>query len=114
MIPRRRDRSPLHGATATQLAALRTLVHAYRDWERRMGTDAQTLAPHVPSVGRHLSLGSHIERDLTERVNRRVRARGDAGDIDRRRTALLPGRREDTLQSIHQELVRIRTLLEAR
>lgn len=111
----RTRRGPLSGASAAQLAALRALVVAYRDWERSAGTPAQTLGPKVPAAGRHLSLPSLIEDDILLRTNARLAARPDAAAIAARHDEL-SGKRPIAgtiaLAGIHEELTRIRVLLE--
>ena len=109
-------RSPLAGASPSQLAALRALVVAYRDWERTAGTPEQTLSPRVPDIGRHLSLPVHVEGELMARTSRRLAARLDAAAIASRREEL-SGKRQAadvalTLAGIRDELSRIRVLLE--
>lgn len=112
-----RRRSPLSGATPSQLAALRALVIAYRDWERAAGTSTQALAPNVPAIGRHMSLPVAIENDLAARVRARLEARPDADAIAARHAELSGntpaiGAVSNALAGIHEELTRIRLFLE--
>ena len=74
-------RSPFFGASRQYLAALRALVSAYVDWEKRMGTDQQTLAPDVPVFARAGALPVTTEARIRERVLRRLESRPDAGAV---------------------------------
>lgn len=113
----KRRRSPLSGASSSQLAALRALVVAYRDWERRAGTPEQSLSATVPAIGRHLSLPVQVEQDIEARVTRRLAERPDAAAIFARRDELrahnpATGALTIALAGIHDELTRIRASYE--
>ena len=114
-----KGRGPLSGANPSQLQALRALVTAYRDWERRAGTPAQTLRPRVPAAGRHLSLPIAVEETLAARTDARLARRPDAAAIAARQDELrahtpATGAVAIILAGIHEELLRIRVILERR
>lgn len=119
---RTRPRSPLAGATPTQIAALRALVVAYREWESRLGTPTQTLTPRVPTTGRALQLSLGVEVELAARTRARVNRRPDVKSISRIEEALREaarlrgvhgGAHLEVLHAIHSELVTIRKALTA-
>jgi len=96
---------------------MRALAQAYQQWERAAGTPAQTRNPKIPPVGRHLSLPIHVEAEFADRARRRLARRDDA-DIIVARHAQLKEEHPVTaslnlvLAGIHEELTRIRALLE--
>jgi hypothetical protein len=115
------SRGPLGRAKPSQIAAIRTLVTAYTQWERAQGTPAQTLSPVIPS-GARSGLPFGIENDIAARARRRINARTDAAEIAATHRILYlreyrpdQWREEQTTQhlaGIHRELTLIRQALE--
>jgi len=120
MFGRCRDRGPLARASSVQVAALRQLVVAYRDWERRLGTPEQTLVADVPASARTLQLSMFVETEIAERARRRGSRRVGEVPIREVETRLRARARQrstehlDVLHNIHREVARVRELLEDR
>lgn len=67
---RRKLRSPLHGATRNDIAALRAVIAANLAWERALGTPQQYLHPDEP-IQALTSLSFHTVDRVRERSRRR-------------------------------------------
>lgn len=93
---------PLARATSTQLAALRALAVAYRDWD----PVARPNQPDVPAIGRHLSLPMGVEREFASRHRARR-----AGTNPTRRPHPPTGSVAVVLAGILEELTHIRVAL---
>lgn len=66
----RKTRSPLHGASRADIAALRALITARRAWERALGTPHQFLHADEP-IGALTNLPFSVVERIRDRSNGR-------------------------------------------